>query len=111
MIWGLLASCLLCNRTQPSNDWETGFRGETGSWWETGQDSGCDPWVALRDAQEQSVVALDFGEVQGLESRTLTLLNRIEDCGTLQITEARVDGESFSLQMGPSPLVLEPQES
>ena len=111
MIWGLIASCLLCNRPPPFEGWESGFRMETGAWTETGQDSGCDPWVALRDAQNQSLVAVDFGEVQGAESRTLTLLNRIEDCGTLRVTEVRVDGESFSIEMMPPPLVLEPQES
>ncbi len=111
MIWGLIASCLLCNSSPPFEEWETGFRWETGIWTETGQDSGCDPWVALRDAQNQSLVALDFGEVQGAESRTLTLLNRIENCGTLRVTEVRVDGESFSIEMPTTPLVLEPQES
>ena len=111
MIWGLIASCLLCNRPQPMDDvWgETGFRWETGSW-ETGQDSGCDPWIALRDDQDVAVVALDFGEVQGQETRTLSLVNRIEDCGTLRVSEIRVEGDSFALESG-SPTTLEPQES
>lgn len=117
MIWGLIASCLLCNQGQPRDGWETGrWEGETGWWgWETGEwdsnrDSGCDPWIALRDDEGQAVLALDFGEVQGPESRTLTLFNRIEDCGTLRISEVRVDGESFDLQQGSS-TTLEAQES
>jgi hypothetical protein len=116
MIWGLIASCLLCNRGQPRDGWETGWDGETGWWgWETGEwdsnrDSGCDPWIALRDEKNQAVVALDFGQVQGQESRTLTLLNRIEECGTLRVSEVRVDGDSFALQQGGS-TTLEPQES
>lgn len=117
MLWGLIASCLLCNQNQPRDGWETGsWDGETGWWgWETGvwdsnRDSGCDPWIALRDDQDQAVLALDFGEVQGQETRTLTLLNRIEDCGTLRISEVRVDGDSFALQQGGT-TTLEPQES
>lgn len=110
MLWGLLASCLLCNRPQPMDDvWETGFWWETGDW-ETGQDSGCDPWIALLDDQDEAVVALDFGEVAGQETRTLTLLNRIEDCGPLEVSEVRVDGESFALQQGGA-ITLEPLAS
>lgn len=111
MLWGLIASCLLCNRPQPADDlwWETGW--ETGGWWvETGTDSGCDPWISLRDEAGRSVVEVDFDQVDRPQSIALTLRNRAESCGVLQIDAIEVSGSGFSVDVDPV-TELSPQES
>lgn len=110
MLWGLIASCLLCNRPQPADDlwWETGW--ETGGWWVETGDTGCDPWISLRDDTNQSVVEVDFGQVEGPASVALTLRNRAEGCGVLRVEDIQVTGAGFSVST-TTVTSLNPQES